>query len=91
MGVHWINPSEPVFNGQPFTETFIYGSYDGEVNFLETMIDKTYIEQFKSGSKPIKQPAKYPAPGKFYPTHYGFDYQPSAKILRLSMGTFVQK
>jgi hypothetical protein len=29
MGVHWIDPKSPEFNGGKFTQTFIFGSYDG--------------------------------------------------------------
>jgi hypothetical protein len=34
MGSHWIDPGSPEFNKQPFTRTFIYGSYNGEMTFL---------------------------------------------------------
>jgi hypothetical protein len=37
MGAHWMDVTSPEFNGQPFTHTFVYGSYDGKVNFLEPM------------------------------------------------------
>jgi hypothetical protein len=33
MGVHWIDPTSPEFNGQPFTKTFIYGSWNGKLFF----------------------------------------------------------
>ncbi|RYY10158.1 MAG: hypothetical protein EOO04_37320, partial [Chitinophagaceae bacterium] len=38
MGAHWVDPTSPEFSGKPFTQTFIYGSYNGKVNFYEPMI-----------------------------------------------------
>jgi len=29
MGAHWVDLLAPEFNGQPFTRTFLWGSYDG--------------------------------------------------------------
>src|SRR5829696_168430 len=33
MGLHWNDPEAPERKGEPFTKTFIYGSYDGAIIF----------------------------------------------------------
>jgi hypothetical protein len=48
MGVHWLDKKTPEINGQPFTTTFLYGSYDGRVIFAEPMITKALIETKKN-------------------------------------------
>ena len=45
MGAHWIDVTAPELNGQPFTETFIFGSFDGKMTFYEPMITKAFIEE----------------------------------------------
>jgi hypothetical protein len=42
MGAHWIDFTTPELNGQPFTQTFLYGSYNGKVIFYEPMITKAF-------------------------------------------------
>lgn len=69
MGKHWVNVLSPEFHGQPFTETFIYGSYNGNVIFQESMITKAYLEGLTDLSKAIPQPAKVKKTG-YYPTKY---------------------
>jgi hypothetical protein len=68
MGKHWLDPtSGELSGGQIFTQTFIYGSYDGKVNFMEPMITKAFIDTTKNFSRPIPQPAKFRETG-YYPT-----------------------
>ena len=40
MGAHWVDPTSPEFTPAGFSRTFIYGFWDGEMNFLEPMITK---------------------------------------------------
>lgn len=69
MGKHWIDVTSPEFHGQPFTETFIYGSFDGKVIFHESMVAKSYLDTLTSFTKAIPQPAKVKNSG-YYPTKY---------------------
>lgn len=69
MGMHWIDPSAPEFNGQPFKASFIYGFYDGKMNFMEVMLAKAFLETKPNVWMPIAQPAAYPLRGR-YPTTY---------------------
>ena len=74
MGLHWADPTGPEFNGQPFTRTFIYGSYDGEFIFVEPMITLAHLRTNPSESLDIKQPAQYPVLNRFYATKYSIRY-----------------
>ncbi|QJD79307.1 hypothetical protein [Spirosoma rhododendri] len=70
MGAHWVDVTSPELKGSPFTETFIFGSYDGKVTFWEQMITRSYLKTSPTLDKQIKLPAQYQTPG-YYPTRYG--------------------
>ena len=67
MGAHWIDVTTPELNGQPFTQTFLYGSYDGKVTFFEPMITEVFISGHTSFERAIPQAAKFQQDG-YYPT-----------------------
>ena len=63
MGKHWVDVTSPEFSGAPFTQTFIYGSYDGKVTFYEPMITEDFIRNNPSFERSIPQPAQYQQAG----------------------------
>jgi hypothetical protein len=67
MGAHWVDFTSPELNGASFTQTFIYGSYNGRVNFYEPMITEEFIKTNANFERAIPQPAKYQKTG-YYPT-----------------------
>ncbi len=68
MGKHWIDFTSPELSGQaPFTQTFIYGSYDGKIVFYEPMITLEFLKNNSNYERQIPQPAKYKTAG-YYPT-----------------------
>ena len=67
MGAHWIDVTSSELNGKPFTETFIYGSYEGKVTFYEPMITLEFLKNQKKYEREIPVPAKFQRPG-WYPT-----------------------
>ncbi|MDI3320698.1 DUF5602 domain-containing protein [Pinibacter soli] len=67
MGAHWVDPTSPEFNGQPFTQTFIYGTYDGKVTFYEPMITLDFLKNNTNFERSIPQPLKVQKSG-YYPT-----------------------
>jgi len=67
MGKHWIDVTSPELNGAPFTQTFLYGSYDAKVVFYEPMITLDFLQHTSSFERAIPQPAKYQVSG-YYPT-----------------------
>lgn len=68
MGCHWTDREAKEFKGGGFTETFIFGSYDGSVNFWESMITEAILKNAPNISRSIPQPTVFEKTGKFYPT-----------------------
>jgi hypothetical protein len=67
MGAHWVDATSGEFNGLGFTQTFIYGSYDGKVTFYEPMITLEFLKNTGNFERGIPQPAKFQKSG-YYPT-----------------------
>ncbi|HSB92834.1 MAG TPA: hypothetical protein VLC28_06945 [Flavitalea sp.] len=67
MGVHWLDFTSPELSGARFNQTFIYGSYDGDVTFYEPMITLEFIKSTAAFERDIPQPAKVQKTG-WYPT-----------------------
>ncbi|HLG40396.1 MAG TPA: hypothetical protein VI461_12040 [Chitinophagaceae bacterium] len=67
MGAHWVDLTSGEFNGQEFTQTFIYGSYDGKVTFYEPMITLDFLKNNSNFERAIPEPAKVQKTG-YYPT-----------------------
>lgn len=84
MGTHWSDPTSHEFHGSPFTNTMIYGFYDGRMTFLEPMMTKAFLETKPNETKALKVPAKYPAPGR-YPTSYRVVYDATSKEYRVTL------
>jgi hypothetical protein len=90
MGAHWIDTTSPEQNGQPFTSTFIYGSYDGAFIFGEPMIATAFLATHPTMTSPVKLPSQYASPG-YYPTSYTVAYDATAKEYRIALGGFVSR
>ncbi|HET9768014.1 MAG TPA: DUF5602 domain-containing protein [Thermoanaerobaculia bacterium] len=69
MGVHWIDGGTHELHGESFTATYIIGSYDGQVNFLEPMIARSFLLTRPDLTKPLAQPAAFARAG-WYPTEW---------------------
>lgn len=67
MGKHFIDVTSPELNGLPFSQTFIYGAYDGKVTFYEPMITLAFLKATTTFERDIPQPAKFLKSGN-YPT-----------------------
>ncbi|MCO5252472.1 MAG: DUF5602 domain-containing protein [Candidatus Kapabacteria bacterium] len=78
MGLHAIDMTSPELNGGTFTETFIYGYYDGKMHFYEPMITIEYLKTKPNLDKAIKKPAKYPAAG-WYPSKMNITFNETNK------------
>jgi hypothetical protein len=70
MGVHWVDRTSPEVqpvNPLPFTQTFMYGSYDSRVTFYEPMITLEFLKETKNFERSIPQPTAFAKAG-YYPT-----------------------
>jgi hypothetical protein len=89
MGMHWGDPAAPERNGQPFTKTFIYGSYDGVFIFAEPMVTKAYLETKPAAVvTPVNLPAQFATRG-YQATSYTVAYDAVAKEYRVALAGLV--
>lgn len=84
MGAHWILAATPELHGQPFTKTFLYGSYDGQLTFLEPMITLAYLRTHPDLTETLPLPQAYPTPGR-YPTSYSIRFDPATREYTVSL------
>jgi hypothetical protein len=73
MGVHWIDSNAPELHGQPFTDTFIYGFYHGNLIFFEPMITLATIDSKEDVHLTVKQPQAFQRSG-YFPTEQNVHY-----------------
>jgi hypothetical protein len=70
MGNHLLDSQSPELQDSlPFTRTFIYGAYEGELIFWEPMITLDVLRQGSDGCFEIRQPDAFRNAG-YYPTQY---------------------
>lgn len=92
MGRHWIDPTSPEYTpGTAFTHTFIYGTYDGHITFIEPMLTKAILVSSVNIEKPIKQPTAYEVTGKYFPTNYTIRYDAGTKEYIISLKDMVMR
>jgi hypothetical protein len=88
MGNHLIDPASGEFNHQPFTRTFLYGSYDGKITFYEPMLSLSYLQSQPNEYLDLKLPAAYAQTG-YYPTRYSVRYDRERNVYRISLERFI--
>ena len=70
MGNHLLDSQSPELKDSlPFTRTFIYGSYEGELIFWEPMITLDMLRETRDACWGISQPQGFRRAG-YYPTQY---------------------
>jgi hypothetical protein len=84
MGVHWVDAASPELNGQPFTSTMIFGTWDGQVTFIEPMITRDFLLSKTEFSATIPIPQKHAEPG-YYPSGYSIRWNEQAKEHRIAL------
>lgn len=91
MGLHWRDPSSPELNGQPFTATFIYGSYNGSITFAEPMIAKSFLDAKPAlVANPLKLPEQYSTSG-YHATSYSMVYEAATKEYRIALTGLIDR
>ena len=91
MGAHWVNPAGRELNGQPFTTTFLFGSYDGRLIFAEPMITKSFLEAKTNVTELIKLPKSYERRGAYYPAKYSIRYDAAAREYTVALEGMTQR
>ena len=84
MGVHWVDTTSSELKGQPFTRTFIYGSWNGKVIFAEPMVTRAYLETKPQFSAELPAPARGQDAG-YYARGYTVRWNAEAKEYRIAL------
>ncbi|WP_187316353.1 hypothetical protein [Hymenobacter sp. BT190] len=85
MGAHWVDVLSDEFQpGGVFTKTFIYGSYNGNLTFMEPMFTEAYLRRRRVETTPIRQPQAFQRAG-YYPASYTIGYEESPQTFRISL------
>jgi hypothetical protein len=95
MGNHLIDVTGPEFAGEPFTHSFIYGTWNGEVTFYEPMVTHAWFSDLRDGTRgdecfALKLPQAW-APAGWYPTEYCLRYRANRDELTASLEGFVYR
>ena len=88
MGTHWIDSLSSEWQGETFTETFIYGFYHGDMYFVEPMITVNYFQTNPNVTMKIKQPQSFQKDG-YYPTNYSIEYDGTGQVYNIVIKDFV--
>lgn len=90
MGNHLLDSRSPelIEPSTPFTRTFIYGAFDGELIFWEPMITFDFLRRTSDACFEIRQPAAYRKSG-YYPTQYCIRTQADSNQHTVSLERFV--
>ncbi|URD53416.1 DUF5602 domain-containing protein [Chroococcidiopsis sp. CCNUC1] len=83
-GRHWVDSKSSEFRGLPFTKTFIYGTYNGEIVFGEPMLTKSWLETQPNFTEAIKLPEAY-SKSAYYPTSYSVKYDRTQQVYTVSL------
>jgi hypothetical protein len=90
MGKHWLDAASPEWNGETFTYTFIYGSYDGKVSFYEPMITRDFLLSQPNEEVAIKQPAAFAVSG-YFPRKFVIRYSEHDEEYIIALTDFAYK
>lgn len=90
MGTHWTNQDSHEFHGQLFTNTMVYGFYDGKMVFIEPMMTKAYLESKPDETKAIATPSRYAVAGR-YPASYRVAFDAATKEYRVELKEFAAR
>ena len=96
MGGHASDLTSPEFNGQKFTQTFIYGYYNGQEIFLEPMASQAYLEGLAGSTTStdnftVRQPSQYGLASlpSLVPSTIQYAYNQSDDLYTISVGGFI--
>lgn len=90
MGRHWVNQASPELNGQTFTHTFVYGTWDGRLIFGEPMLTKAFLASKPNLTVPVPMAESY-SPAGPYPSAYGVHFDAGRREYRVSLRNLVER
>jgi hypothetical protein len=100
MGMHWLDARAPELQGmlgnpagyKPFTSTFIYGAWNGQLIFMEPMITRSHILAKRDATDPAVRNQVIPIPtsptfpaGGFRPDAYRIAWDAQSREFRVAL------
>ena len=89
MGVHWVDVNSDEFTPKGFSQTFIWGTYKGKVNFLEPMITKAFLDTKPDTGIALKQPTGFQKSG-YYPKYLDIHYNAATDFYEVELETLTK-
>lgn len=97
MGEHLLDVTAPESSGEEFTNTFVWGHWDGNLHFFEPMVTREYLENLAQGegrpfqgsqdTRRITMPERMPEAGR-YPTEYTVRYHDDEDAYTVTLELF---
>lgn len=84
MGLHWTDSNAPEFHGQPFTRTYIVGSWNGQFIFDEPMITRAYLLTHPNDLVPVASAAQQAISG-YHPTAYRVSWDATTSVWHVAL------
>jgi len=84
MGLHWHDSTAVEYHGQPFTRTYIEGSWNGEFIFAEPMVAVAYLLTRPDTVVPVPSPAQHSIAG-YYPAAYRVSWNEASNEWRVGL------
>jgi hypothetical protein len=91
MGNHMVDARDPELADpkRGFSHTFIYGTYDGKLIFLEPMVSHAFLSGRPQDCRPLRPPEAYATAG-WYPTRYCVRHDAASATYRVTLEGLVQ-
>lgn len=92
MGNHLVDARDPELADPTlgFTRTFIYGTYDGKLIFLEPMVSHAFLSSRPQQCTPLRVPTAYATAG-YYPTSYCVRHDAASATYRVTLEGLVYR
>jgi len=92
MGNHLVDSQDPELADPSlgFSRTFIYGTYDGQLAFLEPMVSIAYMSRLRSECTSLRTPEAVAVAG-YYPTTYCVRYDAASATHRVTLEGLVYR
>ena len=84
MGLHWHDSTAVEYHGQPFTRTFIEGSWNGQFIFAEPMVALSYLLTKPDTLMPVPNAAQHSIAG-YYATAYRVSWNAAGNEWRVGL------
>ena len=92
MGNHLVDARDPELADPTlgFSHTFIYGTYDGKLIFLEPMVSHAFLSSRAQQCRAVRPPRAYAA-AAYYPTTYCVRHDAGSETYRVTLEGFVYR